>query len=189
VAPEVLAGRAGGVLRGRRIGILLLGRPVEVDLDRRTVRGEGGAEVSEVVAAVVVRYVALSGRLAEAGGEWVGFADNPDARGYLGPFRGRVLAPLLAAFGARPEAFAAAARDLGGERVPSLEPPGSLAFRIAVLPRAVLVFVLCPGDEELPAEGQVLFPRELFGAFAVEDLVGLAGLAAGALRGRHPVPA
>jgi len=50
-----------------------------------------------------------------------------------------------------------------------------------------LVFVLDAGDDELPAAGQVLFPREFFDAFAVYDAVVMADLASRALRGKHPV--
>ena len=185
--PEALAGRAGGTLRGRTIELILLGRPVSVDLDRKAVIEEGGAAASDAVAAPVARYLARCGGLGETGGDWLGFADDANARGYLDPFRRGVVAPLLAAFGRRPEDFAQAAALLGGERVPALETPGSAAYRVRVLPRVDLVFVLSPGDDEFPAEGQVLFPRGLFRAFAVDDLVWLAGLAARALRGKHPV--
>lgn len=186
VDPRILAGRSGGTLCGTALRLVLLGRAVEVDLEGRTVRREGGGPVPDFVAASVARYLALSERLSGETGGWVGFADDPGARGYWGPFRSRVLAPLLASFGRRPEAFAAAALALGGVRVPPLEAPGSLAFRLTVLPRAELVFALSPGDDELPAEGQVLFPRRLPGVFPVEDRVWLAGMASLALRGRHP---
>ncbi len=184
--PEAMAERAGGTLRGRTIELVLLGRRVAADLDRRAVLEEGGAEASDAVAAPVARYLARCGGLGETGGEWLGFADDANARGYLNPFRRAVVAPLLVAFGRRPEAFARAAEGLGGERVPALEASGSAAYRLRVLPRADLVFVLSPGDDEFPAEGQVLFPRGLFRAFAVDDLVWLAGLAARALRARLP---
>jgi hypothetical protein len=99
------------------------------------------------------------------------------------PFRGRVLAPLLGRFGTDPEAFARAAAELGGERV-EVEAAGAVACKLAILPRVALTFVLHPGDEELPAEGQVLFPEALFEAFAVDDVVAMADLAARALRGK-----
>ncbi len=190
IPPEQLATRCGGRARGRAVELDLLGRTVTADLDRRVVLEAGGPEATDAVAAAVTRYMALSDRLEEAArGDWIGFADDTGARGYLVPFRGRVVAPLVAAFGRRPEAFVRAAEALGGERVPSLEPPGSAAFRIRVLPRVEIAFVLSPGDEELPAEGQMLFPRNMFRVFTVEDLVWLAGLASAALRGKHPVKA
>jgi hypothetical protein len=186
IAAEILAERAGGTLRGRTIELRMLGRTIAVDLDRRTVLDAGGAGAPAIVAAAVARYLARCDGLGEASGEWIGFADDANARGYLGPFRGRVVASFLGAFGRQPEAFAAAAAALGGERMPMFETSGAAAYRIPVLPRIDLIFILHPGDEDLPAEGQVLFPREIFRAFAVDDAVMLADLASRAMRGRGP---
>ena len=199
--PEELARSAGGRLSaGQVIELELLGRTLAVDLGARTVRTSGGPDlrarevrpvagdtraepVGDDVAAVVARYVMLSGKLPRDGGPVIGFADAADARGYLVPFRGRVIAPLLGKFGRDPEAFARAAEEVGGERV-EVEAAGAVAWKLTVLPCVALTFVLYPGDEELPAEGQVLFPRALFEAFAVDDVVAMAELAARALRGR-----
>ena len=186
VPPATVAARAGGRLDGSRVEVVILGRTVSADLERGVVLEAGGAAAADAVAAPVARYLARSGGLEESPGDWIGFADDADARGYLGPFRGRGVAPFAAAFGRRPGAFDRAAKALGGERLPSIEAPGASAWRIRVLPRVDLVFVLNPGDEELPAEGQVLFPRALFRAFAVDDVVSLADLAGRALRGRWP---
>lgn len=224
--PGELAECAGGRARGRVIEIELLGRALAVDLDAREVRmcveGASAGPVDEGIAAVVARYVMLCAGLPRDPGPEIGFADHVDARGYLVPFRGRVVAPLVAKFGREPEGFARAAEELGGERRhlwghdegPHLEDPGTegagteaagtegagrspepasvaspqsdgpAAYRLAVLPRIALTFVLHPGDDELPAEGQVLFPRALFDVLAVDDLVATAELASRALRGR-----
>lgn len=186
--PEELARSAGGRLSaGRVIELELLSRTLAVDLGVREVRcvieGASAEAVGDNIAAVVARYVMLCGKLPRDGGPDIGFADNVDARGYLVPFRGRVIAPVLGRFGTDPEAFARAAEELGGERV-EVEAAGAVARKLPVLPRVSLTFVLHPGDEELPAEGQVLFPRALFEAFAVDDVVAMAELAARALRGR-----
>ncbi len=186
--PGELARSAGGrSSAGKVIELDLLGRTLAVDLEAREVRlaaeGAPAEPVGDNVAAVVVRYIMLSGKLPRDQDPEIGFADNVDARGYLVPFRGRVIAPLLGRFGTDPDAFARAAEELGGERI-AVEATGTVARKIPVLPRVALTFVLHPGDEELPAEGQVLFPEALFEAFAVDDVVAMADLAARALRGR-----
>ncbi len=189
--PEELARSAGGrSSAGKVIELVLLGRPLAVDIEVREVRevrlGAEGAPAEPVgdnVAAVVTRYIMLSGKLPRDMGPDIGFADNVDARGYLVPFRGRVIAPLLGRFGTDPDAFTRAAEEIGGERV-EVEAAGAVAWKLPVLPRVALTFVLHPGDDELPAEGQVLFPQALFEAFAVDDVVAMADLAARALRGR-----
>ena len=125
----------------------------------------------------------LAGRLPETPGPEIGFADWPDARNYAGPFRGRALAGLLGKYGRDPDAFARAAEALGGERV-EIEASGAVAYRLRVFPRATVTVILNPGDDELPADGQMLFPQGLFEAFAPDDVVALGELASRGLRGR-----
>jgi len=187
---EELARRSGAkALEGRvAIALEVLSRSLVVELDSRRVLDPSGAEVPDSIAAPVARYLALSAKLdglaRACGPDEIGFADDPSARGYLGPFRGRVVAPLLARFGHDPEAFSRAAAALGGERAHELEASGALAWRLHVFPRARLAFILHPGDDELEPECQVLFPRAVFRAFAVDDAVAMAELASRALRGR-----
>jgi hypothetical protein len=181
---DEVARRAGGDAEGGTVRLPLLGKTVVLDLDRREVRERSGARADDRVAAVAARYSALAGRLREGEAPDVAFADWPDARGYLGPFRGRVLAPLLARFGRDPAGFARAADALGGVRMTGLGAAGSVAYELRLLPRLRLALVLDPGDEELPPGGQVLFPPSVFEAMTVEDAVALAELASRALRGR-----
>ncbi|MHC4248499.1 MAG: DUF3786 domain-containing protein [Planctomycetota bacterium] len=195
--PEV-ARECGGRARGRTIEVDCLGRTLVVDIDAgevRIVSDSGKAEsgdsvVSEVdvlagdaLAAVAARYVMLAPGLPREPGPEVGFADWPDARNYAGPFKGRALGALVGMFGRDPEAFARAAEGLGGERV-EIEASGAVAYRLRVFPRVTVTVILHPGDDELPADGQMVFPRGLFEAFAPDDVVAYGELASRALRGR-----
>ena len=188
---ERVAAAAGGRLAGSVVEIELFsgprGRKLAVDISAREVRDHEGRRVKDYVAAVVTRHLVLAPKLPpnpEELGPDVSFAEDENARGYLGPFRGRVLGPLLGRFGSDPEGFARAACALGAERLEDLEEVGALAFRIRVFPRVALVFILHPADDEFGPDGQVLFPREVLGAFEVEDAVATAELASRALRGR-----
>jgi hypothetical protein len=181
---EEAASEAGGRARGRGVELELLGRKVTVDLERHEVRDDKGALLPDRVAAVVARYVAGAPGLSGSPGGEVGFAEVPDARGYRGPFRGRAIAPFAGRFGRDPQEFARAAEALGGRRVPAIEESGAIAFALKVFPHVELTYILHPGDEDLPAEGQVLFPGDVFEAFTVEDAVVFAELATRALLGK-----
>jgi hypothetical protein len=181
--PDEIARASGGTADGAAVNLVVLGREVRADLASRTITTVGGDPVEERAAAVIARYLAYAGGLLQRQSSMIAFADRSEARGYVGPFRGRVLGPLLAKFGRDPEGFAAAAEAAGGERAPNEEPPGGVAYRLRVFPRLALLFVLNPGDEELPAEGQVLLPEALFEAGWVDDAVAVADLASRALRG------
>ena len=179
-----LARECGGRPLGGAVEIDCLGRTLAVDVKAREVRAsDGGPPIGDSLAAVSARYVMLSRRLAPEPGPEIGFAGWPGARNYAGPFRGRALGALLGTFGREPQAFARAAEALGGERV-DVEASGAVAYRLRVFPRASVTVVLHPGDDELPADGQMLFARGLFEAFAPDDMVAFGEIASRALRGR-----
>jgi hypothetical protein len=179
-----LARECGGRLRGSAIEVDCLNLTLIVDIEARTVRSSGeGAPIGESLAAVAARYVMLAGRLSAEPGPEIGFADWPDARNYAGPFKGRALGALIGIFGRKPEAFASAAEALGGESV-DVDASGAVAYRLRVFPRASVTVILHPADDELPADGQMLFPRGLFEAFAPDDVVAFGELASRGLRGR-----
>ncbi len=186
-----LARECGGRVRGSVVEVDCFGRTLAVDVGAGEVRivsdgdGDGGSEApaGDSLAAVAARYVMLARALPADPGPEVGFADWPDARNYAGPFKGRALGALVGIFGRDPEAFAGAAEALGGEPV-EIEASGAVAFRLRVFPRVTVTVILHPGDDELPADGQMLFPRGLFEAFAPDDVVAYGELASRALRGR-----
>jgi len=179
-----LARHCGGRALGGAVEIDCLGRTLAVDVKAREVRAsDGSPPIGDLLAAVSARYVMLSRRLAPEPGPEIGFADWPDARNYAGPFRGRALGALIGRYGREPEAFARASEALGGERV-DVEASGAVAYRLRVFPRASVTVVLHPGDDELSADGQMLFARSLFEAFAPDDMVALGEIAGRALRGR-----
>ncbi len=179
-----LARECGGRLRGNVIEVGCLGRTLVVDIEACEVRSpDDGKPISDSLAAVAARYVMLAGGLSAEPGPEIGFADWPDARNYAGPFKGRALGALIGIYGRKPEAFASAAEALGGERV-DVEASGAVAYRLRVFPRVTVTVILHPADDELPADGQMLFPRGLFEAFAPDDVVAFGELASRALRGR-----
>ncbi len=135
---------------------------------------------SDAEKACIARYVMLARPLPDA--TPVGFASIPQARTYLGPFRGRVLGAFLGIFGRAPGKFAAAAKTLGAKKAPY----GEEAWTLRVFPLVELAFVLHAGDDEFEPDATVLFPKGLFDVFEVEDAVVMAELASRALRRAAP---
>lgn len=164
--------RSGCALREARFEVEFLGRTYLLRAEPPSVE----PEAADRDKACIARYVMLARPLVDV--TPVGFADVPRARGYLGPFKGRVLGAFLGVFGRAPEKLARAAQSLAGERAPY----GDEAWTLRVFPLVDLSFVLHPGDEELEPEATVLFPRGLFDVFEVEDAVVMAELASRALR-------
>lgn len=108
---------------------------------------------------------------------WIAFRNLPGGLGYDAAFRGRATLRLIRAFGEDGDAFAAAARTLGGEPLTF----GDLSFLFRLLPRVWLAVVLYLADDEFPANANVLFDAAVSHYLPTEDLAVLGGILAGRL--------
>lgn len=162
------AGEGGEALR-----VPFLDRVYRVELPGGAFADENapGAEVPLQEQVLLLHYL-LSDPPPEPGGEWVAYREIPGAGFYFGAFVRRAIDPLKKAFGADPNAFAAAARRLGGAPVAL----GDAAFDFRVLPHAPIRLVLYAGDEEFPPEAAILFRRGIEALLPPEDIAWLAGM-------------
>ena len=97
-----------------RIGLRCLGREYVVAYPDGLVLEADGQPAPETEAILLLLYLTEStGRALE--GSWVAFEQLAGGAGYMGSFRGRVVAPLLRAFGSEPKALLPAADALDGE--------------------------------------------------------------------------
>lgn len=93
---------------------------------------------------------------------WISFADLPDGRFYNQAFHGYTGVELARAYKNDLDAFSQAARQSGGELLPSTpEIPGDMAFIFQALPRVAVMAAYWQGDEDFPASAQLLFERSV----------------------------
>jgi hypothetical protein len=107
-------------------------------------------------------------------GKPITFKELPEGGVYYPTFSQRAIKPLLTNFERGPQRLLAAARFYGG--VPA--EMGDVAVVINALPRVPLTLVLWQGDEELPAEGSILFDRSVTGYLPTEDITVLCEIIA-----------
>ena len=105
-------------------------------------------------------------------GRWVAYREIPGAGFYFGAFVKRAVEPLKKVFGQNVTALALAVDKLNGSRLET----GSAAFRIDVLPYAPLQLIIHEGDEEFPAEANILFDAAVGDYLSPEDAAWLASL-------------
>lgn len=155
-----------------RIGLRCLGREYIVTYPDGLVLEADGQPTPETEAILLLLYLTEStGR--DLDGRWVAFEQLAGGAGYVASFRGRVVAPLLRAFGSRPKALMPAAATLGGEPLEL----GDASVRLPALPRLPLAYVLWGGDEEFPPSATVVFDASVEGYLDAEAVTVLAELA------------
>lgn len=161
-----------------RIGLRCLGQEYVVTYPDGMVLEADGEPAPEHDAILLLLYLTEStGR--DLDGGWVAFEQLPGGAGYSASFRGRVVSPLVRAFGSRPKALLSAAAALDGEPLEL----GDASVRLLALPRVPLAYVVWGGDEEFPASANVVFDASIEGYLDAEAVTVLAELATRRLAG------
>jgi len=156
-----------------RIGLRCLGREYVVSYPDGLVLEADGQPAPATEAILLLLYLTQSsGRALE--GRWVGFEHISGGGGYIASFRGRVVAPLLRAFGSRPEALLSAAAALDGEPLDL----GDASVRLPALPCVPMAYVVWNGDDEFPPSANVVFDASVEAYLDAEAVTVLAELAA-----------
>jgi hypothetical protein len=105
-------------------------------------------------------------------GEWVAYREIPGAAFYFGAFVKRAVDPLKKAFGQDIAGFGRAAVRLRGEPLEV----GDAGHEFRVFPKIPVRLVLYAGDEEFPAEANILFDRSIGRMLSPEDVAWMAGM-------------
>jgi hypothetical protein len=155
-----------------RIGLRCLGAEYVIRYPDGTVLEADGQPAPEHDAILLLLYLTEStGRNLD--GSWVAFEQLPGGAGYSASFRGRVVMPLMRAFGPHPKALLTAAAGLDGERLEL----GDASVRLPALPRVPVAYVVWGGDDEFPPSANVVFDASVEGYLDAEAVTVLAELA------------
>jgi hypothetical protein len=105
--------------------------------------------------------------------EWIAYQQVPDGKFYLDAFHRRAKNPMVEAFGDQPELLVELAKEAYGAR-PSDQ--GDVSVVIQAFPRVPVALIMWKGDDEFPAEGNILFDRSISDILSAEDIAWLAGM-------------
>lgn len=144
--------RSGAVYDEERKIFLLsyFGQEHEIDREGRvTFRGQ---EVPYNDRTLILQYLCSASGLPPRG-KWLSFLELPDGRHHYAPFQTDGTIPLARHFGQKPGEFSKAARNLGGRPIEL----GDAGYEIPALPKLPLAVILWEGDEEFPAQTNILF--------------------------------
>jgi hypothetical protein len=105
-------------------------------------------------------------------GKWIAYREIPGAGFYFGAFFKRAVEPLKNVFGNNAKAFRHAAGKLNAVSIQT----GSHGFEFRVMPFAPVQLILWEGDDEFPAEANILFDDSVGSYLSPEDAAWLASL-------------
>jgi hypothetical protein len=175
-SPEELAAlcnRSGAVLNGRTIRLAFFGSRVELRIS-----DDGDVEFLpedlSLVEKILVLHYLLAGESKPFKRQMVAFQNLPGASFYDPTYQKRGPRRIARRFGEKVAGFRQTCRRLGWHE----EELGDASFSFEILPKIRGLVVLHAGDEEFPAEANILFDDEIVNFLPLEDVAVLAGLIA-----------
>lgn len=121
---------------------------------------------------VLLLHYLLAPAMPELAGQWVSYREIPGASFYYGPFIKRAVDPLKKVFGQNIAGFSRSAARLNASRIEN----GDAGFEFRLLPAVPLQLILWEGDDEFPAEANILFDKTVGRILSPEDIAWLASL-------------
>lgn len=150
------------------------GRQVRVALDPASVTAlDDGPEIPLAEKALILHYLVNADGTAPTG-EWITYREVPSGEFYYSAFVKRAKAPLVGFFGSRPELLLKLAPLVGGQEAPGQA--GDAVVIVQAFPRVHLLLQLWAGDDEFPADGNVLMDRSISNYLSTEDVALTCGM-------------
>jgi hypothetical protein len=171
-----VASRAGAQAAGDGSFLELgyYGRPVKVETNPMNVYAtDDGPEVPLAEQALILHYLTNADG-SEPGGDWITFREVPSGEFYWSAFVRRAKNPLVGFFGERPELLTELGPLVGGEAKPEMS--GDTVVLVKAFPRVPILLQLWRGDDEFPADGNLLFDKTISNYLSTEDVALAAGL-------------
>lgn len=132
---------------------------------------EGKKEIPLQEQVLILHYMSAT-EIPQPTDHWISYREIPGAAFYFGAFIKRAVEPLKKVFGQNLSGFSRAAEKLHAREIES----GDSAFEFKVLPAVPLQLILWTGDEEFPAEANILFDSSIGQILLPEDAAWLAGM-------------
>lgn len=105
-------------------------------------------------------------------GNWLSYREIPGASFYFSAFVKRAIDPLKKVFGQNISGLVKAAENIQGVAIAT----GNAGFEFQVFPKVPLRLILWEGDNEFPAEANILFDEIVGQILSPEDAAWLAGM-------------
>ena len=180
MSPEEMAAKSGVPYADGGFSLTLLTRTVTVSWpEMEAIFTDDGTAAAANIRILLARLI-MEGRLTSAHGKMLAYTDMPWGNVYAQQFRGRCILRLAGTYGNNLPGFRSACEQLGGQPAAS----GDVSYDMPVLPGLTLRLILWEGDDEFPAQAQILFSDNFPDAFKAEDNAVVGDIVLNAMKGR-----
>ncbi len=121
---------------------------------------------------VLILHYLTAENNSKATGRWVAYREIPGASFYFSAFVKRAIDPAKKVFGNNVSGLLKAAKKLNGAAIEA----GDTGLEFQLFPRVPLQLILWQGDDEFPAEANMLFDEIIEKILSPEDIAWLAGM-------------
>ncbi|MBF0226340.1 MAG: DUF3786 domain-containing protein [Desulfobacterales bacterium] len=121
---------------------------------------------------VIILHYMLSDRNITLRGKKIAYREIPGAATYHGVFLKRAAEPLKKVFGKNIENLKKGSEILKGIKTTA----GDVGFEFYIFPKIPLELILWEGDDEFPAEANILFDESIGHILSPEDVAWLSGM-------------
>lgn len=173
--PSTILDRSGFFLvEENRLEIPFLNRVYIVNLPQFTFTDKEDAEkevpIQEQV--LILHYMQGGGKKVLPSSTPIAYREVDGASFYFSSFVKRAIDPLKKVFGQNADGFKNIAPKLNGTAIDA----GDAGFKFQLLPKISLQLILWEGDEEFPAEANILFEDNISDYLSPEDVAWLSGM-------------
>lgn len=169
------SGASHRIIDSRKVITLdYIGRQYEVTVPDVEISLAGGEEEVSLVDQILILHYLLQAKGTPLSKEMIGYKHLPGGSVYFPTFSKRAIKPVVDRFGKEPSRLLGAAAALGGREAEY----GDVAVTIDAFTRVPITFVLWRGDEEFPADGNILFDSTVSDYLTTDDINTICGIIA-----------
>lgn len=164
-------GATYNIVDSKKIVILpYLNCPCNIVIPDGTVSFADSGEDIPMREKLLVLHYLIHARGTPLSNKLVSSRDIPDVKNYFRTFFKRVLQPINTSFGKDPQTLLNAGKAFGGE----MAGYGDMAVTIPAFERVPVTFIVWQGDNEFPAEGNIMFDSTIADYLPSEDIIVLS---------------
>lgn len=180
--PQALSVKSGVPFDGKFFHLTILGRPVSLQWPELVTRYEDDGKETASAYIILMARLIMYGTLSQGSGKMLSYMEVPWGAHYYKAFKGRCLDRLARTYGSCAKKLAEDARSsFGAHEIAG----GDCSIEFEYIPGLTMRATVWEGDDEFPANAQILFSDSFLLAFSAEEMAVAGDTFMNALKGRR----